>query len=96
MKETLITFVTFMGFLCCMNFLMHKKICSLGEKCPAHGALVHHVSYLVTEGRKCPYNCDFQDSYFTSLLFCHLGIYLRHALLGKLTVSLSFSLPVFL
>lgn len=48
MKETLITFVTFMGFLCCMDFLMHKKICSLREKFPAHGALIDHCSYLVS------------------------------------------------
>lgn len=48
MKETLVTLVTFMGLLSSVNFLMHKKICSLREKLPAHGALVDHGSYLVS------------------------------------------------
>jgi hypothetical protein len=48
MKETLITLVTFVGLLSRMTFLMHKQVCSLREKLPAHGALVDHVSYLVS------------------------------------------------
>lgn len=48
MKETLITLVTFMGLLSSVNFLMHKKVCSLGEELPTHGALVDHFSYLVS------------------------------------------------
>lgn len=48
MKETLITLVTFMGLLSSVNFLMHKKVCSLREELPTHGALVDHFSYLVS------------------------------------------------
>lgn len=48
MKETLVALVTLMGLLSSVNFLMHKKICSLREEFPTHGALVDHVSYLVS------------------------------------------------
>lgn len=48
MKETLVALVALMGLLGSVNFLMHEKVCSLREKLPTHGALVDHVSYLVS------------------------------------------------
>lgn len=47
MKETLVTLVTLMGLLGCVDFLVHEKVCSLREKLPTHGALVDHFPYLV-------------------------------------------------
>lgn len=48
MKETLVALVTLMGLLGSVDFLVHEKVCSLREKLPTHGALVDHVSYLVS------------------------------------------------